>query len=376
MAGGTRSFRLRYVGPRFEGGRLPLDVLSDLPAFRDLVVAFAKDTWRRQNAQRKRVPRGFERSIVFDLIAIEDGTAIPLMVFDRAAAQSVLPGFSDSFDDLIDEAYSELVRLFDDVSQNRFPSSLSPDHIRALNKFGAGLRNGDRIEFLDGAATAGPDVVYVDAHRRKDLITHLKETYETRYEGIGRLRANDEEGKITVVTDDHGDIELDVGKDAVLSTYDGNLGSNVQFDLLVELDQDDKFKSVAEIYHLDIVDEEIVAELERCRGRLSDLERRLHDGWYDGDGKQIAPSAIENATRLLSKKPTLSSHFCIYPTPEGGVLFEFESGGWDWSVECLPGGKVEFYGVEIGGKNEQEPQEFSAIDDTFMAEFEARVKEG
>lgn len=55
MAGDT-TFRLRYVGGRFNGTRLPVDVLTDLPAFRDLLVAFAKEEWRDLNAERKRVP--------------------------------------------------------------------------------------------------------------------------------------------------------------------------------------------------------------------------------------------------------------------------------------------------------------------------------
>ena len=50
-----RSFRLRYVGARFEGKRLPVEVLSDLAAFRDLVVAFAKDEWRKLNPARTRL---------------------------------------------------------------------------------------------------------------------------------------------------------------------------------------------------------------------------------------------------------------------------------------------------------------------------------
>ena len=88
--------KLRYVGARFNGAKLPLDVLADLPAFRDLVVAFAKDLWRKQNADRQRVPRGFDRSMSFDLTAIEDGSAIPNLTWDRESAQSCLPGFADA----------------------------------------------------------------------------------------------------------------------------------------------------------------------------------------------------------------------------------------------------------------------------------------
>lgn len=61
MADEEKSFRLRYVGSRFDNARLPVDVLSDLPAFRDLLAAFAKDEWLSLNSDRQRVPKGFWR---------------------------------------------------------------------------------------------------------------------------------------------------------------------------------------------------------------------------------------------------------------------------------------------------------------------------
>ena len=42
MTEGKKNFRLRYVGERLGGARLPVDVLPDLPAFRDLLVSFIK----------------------------------------------------------------------------------------------------------------------------------------------------------------------------------------------------------------------------------------------------------------------------------------------------------------------------------------------
>ena len=72
-----KSFSLRYVGRRFANARLPLDVLSDLPALRDLIAAIAKQEFRRQNPDRQRVPQGFDKAISFALIEIEEGSAVP-----------------------------------------------------------------------------------------------------------------------------------------------------------------------------------------------------------------------------------------------------------------------------------------------------------
>ena len=58
----TINFELRYVGARFDRHRLPLDVLPDLSAFRDLLVSYVKAGWRATNEKRVRLPKGFEKS--------------------------------------------------------------------------------------------------------------------------------------------------------------------------------------------------------------------------------------------------------------------------------------------------------------------------
>src|ERR1700736_2356937 len=95
------TFKLRYVGERFNNARLPVDVLSDLPAFRDLLVAFAKDEWRNSNSDRQRGPRGFDKSLSFDLVGIEEGSAVPALNWNRETAQKLLPGFSDELHHIV-----------------------------------------------------------------------------------------------------------------------------------------------------------------------------------------------------------------------------------------------------------------------------------
>jgi hypothetical protein len=186
MGGDPRVFRLRYVGTRFLNARLPLDVLADLPAFRDLLVSYAKDRWRASNPDRQRLPKGFDQSISFDLIRIEDGSAVPAIAWNRQIAQASLEGFTDELEDIVDRSFMDVVTLFANAGIPRFPRSLSSDQIRALNRFGAGLREGERIEFL-GSGPSNGNIPYLDTTRRKSIITHVTNRYELRYEGIGQL---------------------------------------------------------------------------------------------------------------------------------------------------------------------------------------------
>ena len=354
-----KRFGLRYVGARFSGARLPLDVLSDLPAFRDLLVAYAKDEWRSRHSGRRRVPKGFDQGISFDLVAIEEGSAVPKLLWNREIAQQSLPGFSEELDDIVDSSYRDIVALVEGVAADKYPKSLSSEHIRALNHFGSGLRDNERIEFLDDRRTDG-NVVYLDNYRRKKLITHVRETYEARYQGIGHLVTNSADGYVMVNTPEHGDMKIFIPQEQIINEFDGSLKADVQLDLLLELDSSDKLRNVIDVFDIGLIDAEIGEDLMRRRNRLAEL-RKLQPGWNGDSGEVVNQAALETAERLLSRRPYMSSVFRIYPTIAGGVLFEFRTDDWDYSVECLPDGQIEMYGIEIDGVGEMDPHHFAAL---------------
>ncbi|WQO64211.1 hypothetical protein U8C40_13680 [Sinorhizobium medicae] len=365
-------FKLRYVGSRFSGARLPLDVLGDLPAFRDLIAAFAEDRWRELNPDRKRVPKGFSEILTFALTRIEDGSAMPNISWGSLADQQSLPGLPLAHSDLVIHSYEQVVAMFEQVAQDKYPSTLSPPYLRALNRFGAALKDGEKIEFPDSRDRHG-NVVYLDSDRRKKLITHVKDSYEKRVEGTGRLIANFEDGVLGVRTDEFGDIRIHVGQETVTSTFDGNLGASVFFDLVLELDYNDRYKGVSRIEDIHLVDEDLGASLSKCRDRLLEIGR-LEAGWHDGEGTEIDPSVIDQANLFAARRPRFSPDYRIYPTLTGGVLFEFIIKEWDFSVEFNSDGTVELYGVEVNGAGELEPRTFTSADGEFYQTFDRQVR--
>lgn len=364
MAEERKTFELRYVGARFVGKRLPVDVLSDLPAFRDLLVSYAKEGWRAKHLDRERLPKGFDKSIAFDLVEINEGSAMPKLDWDRRVAQAELPGFTDELDQLVDSSFGELVDLFDGAGNNRFPSALSSEHIRALNKLGSGLLDGERIEFMGSSGTDG-NVVFLDNHRRKTLITKVRETYEARYEGIGTLVGLHVDGFIDIETEEYGDLRLRVHPTRVDDEFDGNAHSDVQFSVLLELDSSDKLRSVVDVFNVELIDEELADAIARCRARLDELAT-LQDGWLNGSGSKLADGAVATARGLIDRRPYLASSFRLYPTESGGILIEFTVEGWDHSIEIDPKGSVEILGVEVEGEGERDAQQFDGIEEKFL----------
>lgn len=370
----STDFQLRYVGTRFDGARMPVDLLTDFPAFQDLLVAFAKDEWKKLNSDYVRVPRGFENSLSFDLVAIDDGSAMPKLNWRKENAQVRLPGFPDQLEAIVQQSYIRIVNLIDDAANDIFPTSLSPEHIRALNKFGAKLRGGERIEFLGSKDRQG-DVVYFDIARRKELITHVRETYEAKFEGVGILLGSqvvDRVGTINIRTEEHGDITLQIDPAQIIKEFDGHINANVQFDISIELDHNNKFRSVIEVHHAGLFDP-LTAAQDKLFQRLNHLST-LSPGWLDGQGKAITPASVETAGFFIAVSHQTAETYKLYPSEEGGLLVEFEWNDWDYSVECLPDGSIEIYGISLRNDDEMAPVEFGSVDSEFIKEFSSRTR--
>jgi len=352
-----RTFRLRYVGARFAEHHLPVDVLSDLPAFRDLLVAYVKTAWREAHPDRVRLPRGFIRGLQFDLVNIEDGSAIPALEWDSGSAQLQLPDMKDEIGLLVGQASERVARLFAGAASVDGTAALSTDELNALNRFGNSLREDERIEFL-GHEDGDGNVIYLDAFRRKRLITRETGTYPVRFDSVGRLLgsvidADESNGRITINTDEHGTFELRVPPERAANEFDGKMKNDVQFRLVIELDENDTFRGVVEVLEIELIDDQVLADMDNCRNRIAALSS-LVDGWHDGSGKSPTLAATNAGYALLARNPGMASHYRIFPTEAGGLLFEFARAGWDYSVEISPDGQAEIYGVEDGHAGEME----------------------
>lgn len=366
-----RTFLLRYVGARFVGHRLPLDVLPDLPAFRDLLVSYVRSEWRAVHVTQKRLPKGFEKSISFDLVEIGEGSAVPRLEWDRETAQLLLPDFSDELEELVEKSYSSVLALFDGAGGSQPSSALTSENIRALNRFGSGLAEGERIEFPESYGLDG-SVIYLDGWRRKQLIIRARGTYQATFEDTGKLLGsevdpdNTASGFIIVSTSHHGTIRIPVSQDRVREEFDGGIDADVQFRLLIELDLKDVFRKVIDVFEVNMFDTAVLANLERCKSRISAL-RALPEGWHDGTGLAITGESASTAVRVLTARPSWSADYHIYPTEEGGLLFEFVRAGWDYSIEISSAGVLETYGVQIDGDGDVGPTKFDAVTDSFLS---------
>lgn len=333
--------KLRFEGRRFEGARLPVGVLPDIEAFRDLLVSFAKIGWLAENEGRQRVPRGFDAQLSLDLVTIEEGSAVPVLAPSFGDVQGVLPGLTSGPMALLRNAYHEVSEIFHKAANDReYKPVLRRDQISALNRFGAGLRKDERIDLV-GAQRQDGNVVSITSEIRRDLITRIRETYEKRYDGTGILTTVSADGWIEVTIEDYGLVRLDVG-DRAFEEFNGFLLNEVNVEVTLELDADDRVRSVIDTHIVELtepISEADRAILQRAKLRFAEISR-MEAGWMDGDGERIASAAIEQAEAIIQMGRSWFAAAGIFPTLEGGVQIEVSNEGDEYTFTIARDGEA------------------------------------
>jgi len=366
----TKTFSLRYIGDRFEGGRLPVDVLSDLSALRDLIASLAKQAFLRDNPDRRRMPQGFDKSISFALVGVEEGSAIPIFCLEQQIVQQNLPGIGDGIGEIVEKAYQRVTEIIAGSDNKQSVLDLPQSAIRALSKLGANLRENEQIEFRKSGRT-DEKIVALDNFRRKKLLTNLRETYTVEFEGVGYLAGVDSNTNIIKVnTDKYGELVIPLWDMSAWREFDGSIGTLVEVSVVLALDKNDQVRSVESVHSIDLVrpyDE----HLEKCLARLHNLAK-LERGWLDGGGEPLTHIAAAKTLQFIFTYAELAKLFRIYPTEDGGVSIEFGVKKWDFVVEILPDGAIETDGSS-SAKEALGPETFNDLSEEFSSWFNNMV---
>jgi len=360
MAVEPRIFSLHYIGARYDKHRIPVEVLPDLPAFRDLLLSYAKDEWRARHPDHKKLPKNFDKQLTLSLFYIEDGSAIPQLEWQRRRHQEPLFDLPDELDGIVEDAYAKVIYLLGD---DEGTPNLNGEKLRALNRFGASLMPGERIELTarDGSGT----VVCLDVERRKRLITGARDTYQARFNGTGELvgttSPSDPNAQcfIHVLTEGHGTILIPVDRLQLYEEFAEALNTEVQFELLADFDKSEKLRTVVDVFEVATVAED--TSIAQARQRLEELGQ-LSDGWHDGEGVSLSRRAIAKALDFVIATRGLRLDHRIFPSDAGGVLIEFAVNQWEYSAEVSVQGSFEIYGVELDGTGAMEPTPFESVD--------------
>ena len=317
--------RPRLTGKRFETHTIPLDFLSDLSAFRDILVEVAKAEFRNKNPERQRIPRNFTDGIELGLSAIESGSAIPVINLIISGV-ALLP--SHQATTYFESARETVIQAIASVEQGNSISTLLPVKAMAhFNRFGQGLKEGEAIEFCNGSGVVqaryskdvreriiseSPPLPVREKITARGYVTEAdvhKRTWTFMFNDGKKVSAPLENAHLGDICD-------------VLKKYNPDSRNNPR----VSLEGTAEIRGI-EIHSLVHVESIALLDLLDIGSQLDDF-RLLKSGWYDGEnGVPFHAQELDWLTATWEwLQPDSVALPYIYPTVSGEIQAEWSFG--------------------------------------------------
>jgi hypothetical protein len=325
---------LVFKGERFQGA-MPVETLSELAAYRELVAAVARALFFERNNQRQRLPNGFEDQFNLVMTTVEDGSAVPAVLRVVPDGKQMLFQHPDLFDEsrvLVEEVIAEVGA--GRALPSRFPRAALP----RFNAFGRTLRDDESI------VVAAPGTREGSSYNRalgRQLVLLREESYEDEIDLLGRiLRVGKEPDAFEFRSIDGWKVAA-VG---YATAHIPILAQAWEKDTVVRVRGTGLFNSYAVLTRIVSVSdvgpiEEGAEEGARRRGASPipaqvDTLKALERGWFDEDSEPFDKGALDWFQTLLTgvvdafRLPTPY----LYPTPEGTARAEWSTPSWELIV--------------------------------------------
>ncbi len=337
----TEFVRARFHGGRFAAHAIPFDVLSDLAAYRDLLVEVAKRIFLDRNAGRVRVPKGFVESFQLGLVDVVRGNSATAVAERIPVAPLVVPRQANlavqhftEFDearDLIDQVIARAAN--DEAMPDGFPIDLA----KKFNLFGKGLRKGEAID-LSHPGTVTPASFTREV--RKRIILTVDATYEDIVDLRVQVTGGDTRTRkiFTFSEETNKSFELRDQSEARVLKALGHVKQHARLIGFGLFDRRDELQQIIEASEILYSEDEPSTPLSE---QLETL-RQTPAGWYRADTPAPDAMTISRIGNLLAQIVD-EHHFQVpflYPTTEGGVTGEWPNGDWEVSATLMPGTTV------------------------------------
>lgn len=315
----------RFVGRRFEGHSVPLELLKDLTVLEDLIVETAKYCYFEANQGRQRA-RGLTEGISLRLTGVEEGSAVPVIMLFVAATGMFPPANQGYFE----QARERIVNAVDAAERNEDATAHLPRSLlKYFNRFAAGLKEDEAIEFRP-ENTGRPARLNRETRRR--LVTAAAEDLTEEMLLRGTIPELDQQKKTF-------ELEIWSGRrvrgaitpellDPLLEAFNGYRNqAKVQFLATVRLDRANNPKQVESVNNFNVLDPKDVP------ARLDEF-RSLRDGWLDGDGVALDSAGLDwLGGAFEANYPDDLELPYLFPMPDGGVRAEWTIGRHEVSLD-------------------------------------------
>ena len=321
---GEEFLKPRLHGARFEDAAIPLQVLADLAALREMVIEVAKWKYLQANTERRRVPRGFTNKVELKLTGVEEGSAVP--VINIVSAEPSLNGLDLPYQAYFEMARDDIVSAIASASEGGHPSNnlrLPPKYLSYFNRIGRGLRDKEYFEF-NVPSGSGPARLTRESRNlllQAASVTEISQEVNLR----GTVPEADQDKKTFELQQVYGNKVVcplpDFHRETIIDAFTG-----YEENARILVQGIGRFDLQNRLLGVDSIDSVSVLELLDVPARLDEL-RSMKDGEFDGLG--IAPSHkgldwLSNTFEIYYPDDLPLPN--TYPTSEGGLEMEWSEG--------------------------------------------------
>lgn len=335
---------LKFSGGRYNDPGYPLETLNELATYQKLLIEIARSVWLEANPTKKNVPSTVAKDLQLRLTVVEKGSVIPM----------TLPATPEAID-LIDSSRDRIRSIFEFIVEKKhLPIGLTDRARDLLQKMGKSLAPD---ETLHVKARHKEAVCYTAAIR--DEMTTNEIAGEVLFDGWlpGRVigftpdkqtfEARLANGRTVPARFESADFWRELSP-FVAPTRAANI---VRFQARYAE------TLTGDIIRIDDVTavEEFIRSGEPWSQRLEQL-LMLRAGWLDGGGAPVEMLTIQYADRIMTLLADRVGDLepRLFPTPEGGVQIEVDSGHKRIEVAISPDMDVEGYGLDTESDEEEE----------------------
>lgn len=317
----------RLVGSRFDDHTIPLELLKDLSALEEFVVAVAKWIYVQDTA-RQRTPKGFTTPLTIALTAINRGSACPAIAIEyEDPAAGLFPAANEAFFFRAVEAIGSAIAAAEhnEPITQHIPANL----LGYFDRFGRGLRDGEILEFFPGRERPAR---LTKLTRRRLLLASQNEEITEEVTVRGLVPELDQ-AKMSF------ELQLPSGRkiassvdaihlDTILEATRGyRSGVKVSVSGIARFDRYERLDS------FDMIEDAVIIESNDPLARIDEL-RLLKTGWLDGIGQTPSKAEFDWLERFFSHQyPAALPAPYIYPTEDGGIQLEWRTANQDMSLE-------------------------------------------
>lgn len=317
--------QLRLVGDRFKNHSVPLDVLPGLAPLQALIVEAAKVEYLKNNANRSRVPNGFERSVELKLTSLAPGSAQLDVGMDNPEHSPLNPDQACYFT----QGRDSLVATIQNADNGEITgnSSLSKQMLPLFERLARVIGDSEEIHFVSPTENKNGGV---SARFSRQVASKLKDAVPKERETTRDIEIrgsvpelNQANMTLQILPTNGGKIKASIASehlDSAINVFNGfRRGLQADFQGICRFDAAGKALEFTSLSQLIDNPSDISLQLDDIRA--------LENGWLDGNGRAPSEAGIDwIESKLYRYLPSGFPRPYLYPTEAGGVQLE-------WSVE-------------------------------------------